>query len=279
MKRELNNLIRVIFTVLILHISVLTVNSQTRIQGNVIDSTTREAIIGATIKCEDNQAGISTDQNGRFSFEVDKPSREIVVTAIGYIPQRIVIDSVSSLIEVMLKQDNFHIEAVEINKKKKYANRNPATELIDLVIRNKSQNKLEKKDSLYYEQYEKLKFGIVDPKSVFGRGTKNLSFFYNNVDRDVLEGKDVLSIYMQESLSDNYVQQNPSQTKKIIKVEEKTEFDAKYVNNPNIQSFMGYMFQPVDIYEESIYFINKQFLSPIASNAKTFYKYYVKDTI
>ena len=279
MKRELNYVIRVIFSVLILLISVLTVNSQTRIQGKVIDSNTREAIIGATIKCEDNQVGISTDQKGRFSFEVDKPSREIVVTAIGYIPQRIVIDSVSSLIEVILKQDNFHIEAVEINKKKKYTNRNPATELIDLVIRHKSQNKLKKKDSLYYEQYEKLKFGIVDPKSVFGTGTNNLSFFYNNVDRSVLEGKDVLSIYMQESLSDNYVQQNPSKTKKIIKVEEKTEFDAKYVNNSNIQSFMGYMFQPVDLYEESIYFINKQFLSPIAANAKTFYKYYVKDTI
>src|SRR5690606_11644485 len=167
MKRELNYLIRVIFSVLILLISVLTVNSQTRIQGKVIDSSTREAIIGATIKCEDNQVGISTDQKGRFSFEVDKPSREILITAIGYIPQRIVIDSVSSLIEVMLKQDNFHIEAVEINKKKKYTNRNPATELIDLVIRHKSQNKLKKKDSLYYEQYEKLKFGIVDPKSVF----------------------------------------------------------------------------------------------------------------
>src|SRR5690606_21143100 len=125
MKRELNYLIRVIFSVLILLISVLTVNSQTRIQGKVIDSSTREAIIGATIKCEDNQVGISTDQKGCDSCEADKTSTEIVVTVIGYIPQRIVIDSVSSVIEVMLEQDNFRIEAVKINKKKKYTNRNP----------------------------------------------------------------------------------------------------------------------------------------------------------
>lgn len=279
MKRELNCLIRAIFTALFLIISVHTVNAQIRIQGKVIDSSTKEPIIGASIKCEENQTGVSSDRHGHFILIVNKPSREVQVSALGYILQRVSIDTVSDFIEVLLKQDSFHIEAVEINKKKKYSNRNPATELIDLVIQHKSQNKLEKKDSLYYEQYEKLKFGIVDPKTVFGKGSKSLSFFYNNVDSSVLEGKDVLSIYMQESLSDNYVQQNPSRTKKIIRVEEKTEFDQRYVNNPNIQSFMDYMFQPVDIYEESIYFINKQFLSPIASNAKIYYKYYVKDTI
>lgn len=279
MKRELICLIRAIFAAAFLIISVHTANAQVRIQGKVVDSFTKEAVVGATIKCDENQTGVSTDRSGNFTLIVEKPTPEIQVSAIGYIFHRVTLDSLSAFVEVLLQQDSFHIEAVEINKKKKYANRNPATELIDLVIQHKSKNKLEKKDSLYYEQYEKLKFGIVDPQSVFGRGSKSLSFFYNNVDSAVLNGKDVLSIYLQESLSDNYVQQNPSRTKKIIRVEEKTEFDQRYVNNPNIQSFMDYMFQPVDIYEESIYFINKQFLSPIASNAKLYYKYYVKDTI
>ena len=279
MKRELICLIRAIFAAVCLIISVYTANAQVRIQGKVVDSFTKEAVVGATIKCEENQTGVSTDRSGNFTLIVNKPTPEIQVSAIGYIFQRVALDSLSAFVEVMLQQDSFHIEAVEINKKKKYANRNPATELIDLVIQHKPKNKLEKKDSLYYEQYEKLKFGIVDPQTVFGRGSKSLSFFYNNVDSAVMDGKDVLSIYMQESLSDNYVQQNPSRTKKIIRVEQKTEFDQRYVNNPNIQSFMDYMFQPVDIYEESIYFINKQFLSPIATNAKLYYKYYLKDTI
>src|SRR5690606_11819212 len=47
----------------------------------------------------------------------------------------------------------------------------------------------------------------------------------------------------------------------------------------NIQSYLNYLFQPVDIYDESIFFINKQFLSPIADNAKTYYKYYLIDTV
>src|SRR5690606_18588560 len=45
------------------------------------------------------------------------------------------------------------------------------------------------------------------------------------------------------------------------------------------QSYFSYLFQDIEIYDENIFLINKLFLSPIASNAPTFYKYYISDTI
>lgn len=279
MKRANYYLIRFIYAALILLVSVLTVEGQVRIRGKVLDASTKFPITTASIKSPENKTGTATTKTGEFLLILEKGTREIVVSALGYTDKRVLIDSFVNYLEISLEPKSFLIDAVEINRKRKYNNRNPATELIDLVIRNRSLNKLEKKDSLYYESYDKIKFGLMDPKTVFGRGTKNLAFFYTNIDSSVVDDKEALSIFMQESLSDNYVKQSPSKTKKIIKAEQKTKFDPRYINNANVESFMEYMFQPIDIYEESIYFINKQFLSPIASNAKTYYKYYVKDTV
>ena len=279
MKRANYYLIRFIYAALILLVSVLTVEGQVRIRGKVLDASTKFPITTASIKSPENKTGTATTKTGEFLLTLEKGTREIVVSALGYSDKSVEIDSFVNYLEISLEPKSFLIDAVEINRKRKYNNRNPATELIDLVIRNRSLNKLEKKDSLYYESYDKIKFGLMDPKTVFGRGTKNLAFFYTNIDSSVVDDKEALSIFMQESLSDNYVKQSPSKTKKIIKAEQKTKFDPRYINNANIESFMEYMFQPIDIYEESIYFINKQFLSPIASNAKTYYKYYVKDTV
>jgi len=279
MKRANYNLIRFIYAVLVLLVSVLTVEGQVRIKGKVLDASSKAPITTASVKSPENNTGASTTKTGEFLLILETSTKEIVVSALGYTDKTVQIDSFVNYLEISLEPKSFLIDAVDINRKRKYNNRNPATELIDLVIKNRSLNKLEKKDSLYYESYEKIKFGLMDPKTIFGRATKDLKFFYSNVDSSVMDNKEALSIFMQELLSDNYIQQNPSKTKKIIKAEEKTEFNPRYVNNPNIESFMDYMFQPLDIYEESIYFINKQFLSPIASNAKMYYKYYVKDTI
>jgi hypothetical protein len=279
MKRANYYLIRFIYAALILLVSVLTVEGQVRIRGKVLDASTKFPITTASIKSTDNKTGSATTKAGEFLLILEKSTKEIIISALGYTDKIVQIDSFVNYLEVHLEPKSFLIDAVEINRKRKYNNRNPATELIDLVIKNRALNKLEKKDSLYYESYDKIKFGLMDPKTIFGRATKDLKFFYTNVDSSVVDDKEALSIFLHESLSDNYVKQSPSKTKKIIKAEQKTTFDPRYINNANIESFMDYMFQPIDIYEESIYFINKQFLSPIASNAKTYYKYYVKDTI
>ena len=279
MKRAIYYFIRFLYATTILLISTLAVNAQVRIKGVVKDAATNEIVSNASISCEDHKSGASTNNQGNFELITNSAPKRIKVSALGYTSKIVEILEVGKFLEIKLENTGLLIDAIEITRKKKYSNRNPATELIDLVIKNKNLNKLEKKDSLYFEGYEKLKFGIIDPKSVFNKSPKDLKFFYTNIDSSIIGNKEALNIFMQESLSDNYVQQNPARTKKIIKAEEKTEFDSRYVNNPNIESFMGYIFQPLDIYEESIFFIDKQFLSPIAQNAKLYYKYYVRDTI
>lgn len=253
--------------------------AQSPLRGKVLDKLTNKPIAGATIKCLDTEDGTSSDAMGFFVVMAELDGKQIEVQALGYKILNYTVDRRDSLPILLLEKEDKEIEAVEITQKVKYNRRNPATEIIDLVIKHKKFNKLTRKDSLFFRQYEKVKFGLVNPQKGFSTRLGDMSFFFKNTDTTVIEGEKTLSLFMQEGVSDNYIKQHPSREKKIIIAEERTEFDPRYVNNHNIEAYLNYILQPVDVYDESIYFVNKLFLSPIADNAKTYYKYYIADTI
>ncbi|GGH30937.1 membrane protein [Sphingobacterium alkalisoli] len=273
-------LLRMFLIGAIVNFTILSTLAQFTHKGQVIDEASHKPVSGASIFIKGGNIGTSTDAKGQFSVTSDSSSLILIIKAIGYSSLEAAVLPQDTMLTLYLKPDQNEIEVVDVFRKRKYSNRNnPAVELIDLVIRNKGKNRLSGKDSLYFKQYEKIKFGLVDPPSSAKNRLGNLSFFFQNVDTSVVAGKELLTLYMEENISDNYVKQNPSRQKKIIRAQEKTEFDTRYINNPNMQSYMNYLFQPVDIYDESIFFLNKLFLSPIADNGKIYYKYYILDTV
>ncbi len=261
----------------------LTVNpllAQSVISGKIIDKENKQAVAGATITDLNTQNATSTDVNGTFSLNVQEESKQIQIKAIGFKTVTIDLPFKESQVVIELLHVSNKIETVTISHKGKYSNKNnKAVELIDLVIRNKYKNRLSGKDSLEFDQYDKLKFGFVDPKISNKKGLLDLNFLFDNIDSASFPGKNLLTLYMEESNSKVYGKNNPSRFKKIVTSNRKTEFDPKYINNANIQGFLNYMFQQVDVYDESVYILNKQFLSPIADNGKIFYKYFITDTI
>ncbi|MBL1410497.1 DUF5686 family protein [Sphingobacterium faecale] len=264
---------------IIMILSIVPTLAQISLQGVVLDAVSVRPIVGASIKCMEHPEGTSTNNQGTFYIKLDSSVVEIEISALGYQNQKVRLAGADRPLIVYLEKQEQFIETVDIVKKGRYKNRNPATELIDLVIQHKSQNRLTRKDSLYFQQYDKIKFGMVDPKPGFKNRLGDMSFFFKDVDTTSLRGHELLTLFLQEDVSDNYVRQRPTQQKKIIRSQSKTEFDSRYVNNPNISSYLNYLFQPVDIYDESIFFLNKLFLSPIADNAKMYYKYFVTDTL
>jgi len=279
MREEFVLLLR--YLALTVYVMLLIVPSlaQTKLTGRVYDSHTGKGIAGVSIRADVSVQGTSTDTSGFFQLSIAPADQRLSFSLIGYRFTTLPLSPQDTLLEVFLEEDEHTIETVDIHRKVKYRRKNPATELIDLVIQHKNQNRLEKKDNLYYQQYEKIKFGLVDPNELLKTKLGKMSFFFRNVDTSSMPGNELLTMYMEEVLSDHYTKQNPSRSKKIIRAQEKTEFNTKYINNENIQSYLNYLFQPVDIYDESIFFVSKQFLSPIADNGKTYYKYYLIDTV
>lgn len=256
-----------------------TAMAQRSIQGIVIDQETEQPIAGVTVRVPGHNLGASTSPSGRFSIPTSQDTVLVEFVRLGYEEKSMRLVA-NQYMTIELQPGQNTIEPVTIEAKRRYSNRNnPAVELIDLVIRNKHKNKLSGKEKIQFKQYDKLKFGLVE---VEGQPIRRLPFLkgvFNNADTTTLAGQRFSGVYLEENLSDVYSQKDPSRYKKLIRHQKKTELDPRYINNPNIQASINYGFQPIDIYDESIFLMNKLLLSPIADNGKIFYRYYIVDTV
>lgn len=270
----------ILFVVLLLF--SMTSYSQTVIRGEVINQNTHEIISQVTIVNDSLNLGTSTDQHGVFTIRLPAGKKSIWIEcrAFGYETKQVELNQKdpSLIIELIPKQEE--IQEVTITGKQKYKKRgNPAVELIKQVINHKRINRLHNQTAIQYEQYEKMKVGLIMSSSDRKRKAGSFDFFFQNIDTISHPERVQLPLFLKESQSKIFSQQNPKNYKKIIFKEKQTKFDPRYINNENIQEFIDNVFSPVDIYDESLYLIRKQFLSPIANTATVYYQYYIQDTV
>jgi len=254
--------------------------AQQIIKGIVVDDITGKGIAQASVQVRGTSVGTSCDSSGNFLLTTTaKLPLELIVSAIGYQQKVLHYDVPQETLRIALENTGHTIDAVEISRRQKYRNRNPAVDLIHQVIKHKRSNRLENQPRLSFQQYDKLQFGLVNPSEQYQKRMGSMGFFFENVDTLTSPGNRLLPIFMQEQLSDVYSKNDPKTFKKRVKSLKQTDFDDRFVNNHNIQSYLSYLFQEIEIYDENIFLINKLFLSPIANNAPVFYKYYISDTI
>ena len=104
-----------IFTLLYLLIGSLAVFSQNQIKGKILDPSSGEELIGATVKIKGSSVGGITDINGEFSINTTlSPTITIEVSYVGYSSREIVVNSFDEKIKVGLKSSSQELEAVEV---------------------------------------------------------------------------------------------------------------------------------------------------------------------
>ena len=104
-----------IFTLLYLLIGSLAVFSQNQIKGKILDPSSGEELIGATVKIKGSSVGGITDINGEFSINTTlSPPITIEVSYVGYSSREIVVNSFDEKIKVGLKSSSQELEAVEV---------------------------------------------------------------------------------------------------------------------------------------------------------------------
>ena len=274
------NLLRLFIWIFTMSVAMQQGLAQQIIKGKVLDSETGQGVAQASIQVQGSSDGTSCNTSGEFHLQTtNRFPLKLVISAIGYKETLREVSLSEEALEISLEYDKHVIDAVEISRRHKYRNRNPAVDLIHQVIKHKRTNRLENQPKLSFQQYDKLQFGLVNPSEQYHKKMGSLRFFFENIDTLTSPGNKLLTIFMQEQLSDVYSQNDPKSFKKRVKSVKQTDFDSRYVNNHNIQSYLSYLFQDVEIYDENIFLINKLFLSPIANNAPIFYKYYIADTI
>lgn len=259
--------------------------AQTVIKGVVTDSKTKETLPYVSIVVKGTRIGGHTDVNGRFVIRYDGNYDKVEFSYVGFNSQtKSVKVGQEQTINVQLQSSANVLKEVVVKsgRRKKYRNKNnPAVELIEKVIANKSKNRMESYAYAEFEKYEKVNLALSDISQKFQdkKIFKNYQFLFKKQDSTAIGGTTIMPLYMEETLSENYYRKNPEKNKSIITAQKKVDFNPKYIDQNGVSAYMNRLYQDINLYDNNISILTNQFLSPISNNAPLFYMYFITDTI
>lgn len=275
----------------LIFISAIVVNmssalaQRTIITGTVRDAATRETLPYVSVFFNDTRIGTQTDIDGNFRISTTEKHDKLKFNYVGYevLYKNITVGQTQKL-EVLLKANAQSLSEVTImaGKRARYTNRNnPAVELIRKVIENKDKNQPKAYQTVQYKEYEKMLFSMSNLSEKFKnkRIFRNYQFLFQEQDSTQIGGKNLLPIYIQERLADQYLSFSPDKNKTVVLAEKQVEFDNRYIDNQGMKAYFDRMYQNINIYDNNISVMSNEFLSPIANAAPTFYKFFITDTL
>jgi len=258
----------------------------TRVKGRVLDAATGEPIPFAAVAFKGKNVGTSTDFSGDFFLESGFASKVLVITSLGYqkVELLITLNTNNYGLKIRLKPDKIELQEVNIvseKKRKKYRKKgNPAVMMIREVIKNKDKNRISSLNSYSIDRYRKIGLDI---NNITDRFTKNPLFsniqeIFDYVDTSEVNGKPYLPVYINESISRIYEQKKPSKRKEVVLAEHSVGFE-ELIDGEGVADMMGVVYKEIDIYDGSISFLSKDFVSPISNIAPSVYRFYIMDTV
>jgi len=255
----------------------------TTVRGIVSDSLTNEPLPFVNIVFQGKNIGTTTDFEGKFSISTQWASSYVKVSFVGYDPilKKINIGK-SQFVEIKLRPHNIDLKEVVIKtESKKYRNKdNPSVELIRKVIENKQKNRGEAARFYEYNKYEKLEMSLNNFTEKFKerRILRKLKFVFDYVDTSKVNGKPYLPFYLKESLSRVYYKQQGDIKREFLDAQRVVGLE-EYIDQDGVTSMNKSMYTDIDIYENDIFFMTNQFVSPTSVIAPVFYKFFIIDTV
>jgi len=264
--------------------NALLAQTTTIVSGTVNDASTKKPISYVTVVFAGSSIGANTDSHGKFSISTTQTFDHIKITFVGYKDAVLpIVAGKTQIVNVRLfpQAQQLNTVTVKAGKKPKYRNKgNPAVELIRQVIDHKPQNRPTAYDYVQYKEYDKIVFSFANVSSTLSdkKFFHKYKFIIDNRDSTSVPGKSLLPVYLDEKLEDVYYRKSPSKTKTNILAQKKVDFGAA-VDAEGVSQYFKHMYADIDIYQNSIFLMTNNFLSPIAVSGPTFYKYFITDTL
>jgi hypothetical protein len=248
---------------------------KTTIKGTVTDANTGDPLPYVAVLLKGTAVGTLTDSQGKYSIETTVSAPLIEFSFIGYQKEsRTIKTGAEQIINISLKLSSITLNEVTVKPtKKEYRNKNnPAVVLLQKVIEHKVLNRNEAYSYLEYEKYEKIQLAVsnIDEAFTHAKIFRKYSFIFNNIDTTKRIGRDVLPVFIKESVSDHYYRREPEATKEIIRAEKTINLE-EYLDNKGVSANLNYLYQNINIYDNEILFMT--------NSAPAFYRYYILDTL
>ncbi|HEK22096.1 MULTISPECIES: DUF5686 and carboxypeptidase-like regulatory domain-containing protein [unclassified Mucilaginibacter] len=255
----------------------------TVVTGTVTDVGNNQKLPYVSVSFEGSTIGTNTNNDGKYTISTTQPYNRLKVSYLGY---KAVIVNITpgkqQVVNIRLVPTSQNLGEVTVQSKKraKYDNENPAVKLIRQVIANKAKNRPEAYNFVEYKEYDKMQFSLsnisekVKEKKLF----RKYKFIFENKDSTSYPGKSLLPIYLKERVTQVFYRKNPEATREKRLGEKSVDFGPGF-DTEGVGQYFQHLYVKVDIYDNDVLLLGRQFLSPIADNAPTFYKYFITDTI
>ena len=265
-------------SLLFLFILFVTTNSlfaQTKVSGVVVDKS-NQPIPFANIAFQNSTEGVVSNEDGLFYLESPKTYKTLVVTSVGFSDKEIVLEKpVTFKITVQLS------EILSLNEVVIYAGKtskkdNPALDILRKIWERRRKNGLHLFKQYQMEKYEKIEFDLntIDTTYMKNKLFKGMEFIFKQVDTSKITGKTYLPVFINESLSDVYGDNNL----KKVKVKTKANKTSGFNGNQQILAFVNDLYSDFDIYDNHITFFDKSFTSPLSATGIDVYNYVLRDS-
>ncbi|MDB5111301.1 MAG: hypothetical protein JWR67_2415, partial [Mucilaginibacter sp.] len=257
----------------------------TSVRGRVTDAVSGQPIPFIVIAYTGSRYTTHTDVQGKFVLSAPGSFSRVTFSDLGYLPvTKMIKPGQDNELYVRLQSSNTQLKEVVISsgKKTRYKNKgNPAVELIQQVIDHKDQNRMESADYLQYDQYERIGLSLSNLSSKFinSRFFSKYKFMLDST--QVINGQvqTSLPVYFSEKSYQHYYRKNPSKSIQVLDAQKETNI-IRFIDTVGLDIYLNRLYgNNIDIYDNNVFILTNQFLSPIADHAPDFYKFFITDTV
>lgn len=243
----------------------------TRVRGVVKDAETKETMPFVSVVFKGTTVGTTTDVNGTFDLECQRPVDTLLVTFLGYKQQRLQVQrNKINDYTILLQPDKVMLQEVIVRP-----GENPAHRIMRNVIRHKADNNPEQISSYQYQVYNKIQFDLNNYSEKFTKRKLfkpfNFVFDYSDTTED---GRAYLPMALTETYTNVFYTRNPERRQEVI-----LGSRISGLKNASVSQFLGDMYQTINIYNNFLLIFNKSFISPVTDNFLRYYKYYLVDSV
>ncbi len=254
-----------------------------KLTGRIVDGETGEGVPYASVIYKGHGVAVISDIDGRFSIDRHQGWR-LTFSAVGYKSEEVTItEQKRGELDITLRPDKLTLQEVTVNAKKgRYSRKNnPAVELMKKVIAAKKLTDLGNHDFYRYDKYEKLTLAANDitPERLLEKPYSSTPWLKEHVEKCQYNGKLILPISIDETVSEINYRRDPQSRKTIIKGQQTSGINELFETGDILNVVLKDVFTDVDLYKDQIRLLQYPFTSPIGKDAIAFYRFYIQDTV
>lgn len=263
------------FLIFLLFLSTI-ILAQTKVGGKVVDDF-GDPVAFANVVFKNSKEGVITDENGNFYFESKENYSILLVSFVGYQTQEIKLNpGLNKGLRIELVYGTELKEVIVYTGKTSKKN-NPAIDILRKIWERRRKNGLKMFKQYEYDKYEKVEFDLntIDSAFMNSKVFKGMEFVFDQIDTSRITGKTYLPIFINETLSEMYGDNETKKTKEITKANKNSGFGS----GDGVNAFIKDLYADYDIYNNYLKFFDKDFVSPLSRTGINVYNYVLNDSM